>query len=189
MKNIVIFDSDGKCLSIGKDRVLETGESKFTIGVDLDWIVDIDRSGSIMTINPCDMLSTDIIIKKYWLNDIVLDGGIVRKKNSNEEVIAAISKIQSTTLFSVDLNKIMEAVTWEKIGLEYSQKISKINGTTIENYFQYVENVAKFQENGFDPSDYTLDPSDVTKTLVTPAIFGIVPDPPLIYANIAKHSI
>jgi hypothetical protein len=184
MSNILCKGKKILSLGVPDTYPIQNGQALYPVN-SFGWWVKLEDGSSVMSDNIPAKYVGDIY--KYNQNELYNNNGVAEIKDQSMIKIEAISKMQQEILESKDSNALINAVLLEITGGEYSTKTKKISDDSIRDWYQYLENVAKFKTNGFNVDDYTLDPLETEKILITPSIFGTVPELPDIITEIVDN--
>ena len=114
---------------------------------------------------------------------------ILAELNGDDKKLELIKDLMRSVLEDPRIEDLRGIVGFNAIGKVkgYNKKADKIGDVLEEAWFDYIENVATFTDNGFDIANFTVDPAEVPpKILIDINMFGPMPAIPDIYSNLEE---
>lgn len=183
--------------------MIKTDENNNIIECRMDWLInqttndiaswtELEETNNRHKSNEYNPVINDngLYVAKYIGGNRVLktESELLAELNTGDNKLKIIKMMIVSILGRQDIKDIQSLLNFNSIGVSknYNKKTNKIQQANEQAWFEWIENVATFLDNGFDINDYTLDPTETSKTLITMAIFGAMPDVPDVYQNLIE---
>jgi hypothetical protein len=137
------FDENGNCVHYGVSKKIN--ENYLEIGTDINWIIDIIRQGSTMTINVKNMKSDDEVLYCYSEKDkIKKDGNTIRLKTELELKQDKYEKLKKEITINI-IKKIIDVISFQNVVLSKGSNIknSLFTDKQIKEWGDYILKILK----------------------------------------------